>query len=379
MVSDPRRTGNPGFPVDVGQSAPRHAKYKRRQKNSAMVVWGTVGAAAGFVVILIGIVWLLLPGDPGSLTIPEISDQVVTEGELFRLQIPVRLKGREPGQVKYSLGDAPPDATIDGKTGEFCWPTTGQDPGTYLVSIRVLDAGPPRLSDERTFAVRLDRKEPPPGPSLTKMDGKFDLPDVEGFNNPGERTNPFDVEGELTPRNKVDELVFAKLKELKIEPAKLCADAVFLRRVYFDAIGTLPTAEETQSFLADTDPNRRSALIDRLLKRPEFADYWAMKWCDLLRCKAEFPINLWPNGSQAYHRWIRTSIAEGMPYDQFVRELLTSCGSNFRTPQVNFYRAVQSKDPESFAKAVALIFMGVRAENWPKERLASMAVFFLAG
>ena len=68
-----------------------------------------------------------------------------------------------------------------------------------------------------------------------------------------------------------------------------------------------------------------------------------MKWSDLLRVKAEFPINLWPNAAQAYHRWIRTCIKENMPYDQFVRELLTSSGSNFRVPPVNFYRAMQSQ------------------------------------
>ena len=101
-----------------------------------------------------------------------------------------------------------------------------------------------------------------------------------------------------------------------------------------------------------------------------------MKWSDLLRVKAEFPINLWPNAAQAYHRWIRTSIRDNKPYDQFVREMLTSSGSNFRVPQVNFYRAVQSREPQALAQAVALTFMGMRAEKWPKERLAGMAAFF---
>ena len=101
-----------------------------------------------------------------------------------------------------------------------------------------------------------------------------------------------------------------------------------------------------------------------------------MKWSDLLRVKAEFPINLWPNAAQAYHRWIRTRIKENMPYDRFVREMLTASGSNFRVPQVNFYRAVQSKEPQAIAQAVALTFMGARAEKWPKERLAGMAAFF---
>jgi hypothetical protein len=80
-------------------------------------------------------------------------------------------------------------------------------------------------------------------------------------------------------------------------PANLCSDAVFVRRAFLDVIGTLPGPQETFQFLADRDPNKRSALIDRLLERDEFADYWAMKWSDLLRVKAEFPINLWPNAA----------------------------------------------------------------------------------
>lgn len=97
-----------------------------------------------------------------------------------------------------------------------------------------------------------------------------------------------------------------------------------------------------------------------MLARPEFADYWAMKWGDVLRIKAEFPINLWPNAVQAYHGWIRTSIRDNKPYDQFVRELLTSSGSNFRVPPVNFYRAIQGHEPGAIADAVALTFMGLR-------------------
>jgi hypothetical protein len=101
-----------------------------------------------------------------------------------------------------------------------------------------------------------------------------------------------------------------------------------------------------------------------------------MKWSDVLRVKSEFPINLWPNAVQAYHRWIRTSIRDDVPYDRFVQELLTESGSNFRVPPVNFYRAVQSRAPQAIAAAVALTFMGARAENWPKDRLSNMAAFF---
>jgi hypothetical protein len=187
---------------------------------------------------------------------------------------------------------------------------------------------------------------------------------------------PFESGAVTTPRGKIDELVLGRLSQLGIEPAHLCSDAVFVRRAYLDVIGTLPTAQEARAFLSDRDPNKRSALIEHLLEREEFADYWAMKWSDLLRVKAEFPINLWPNAAQAYHRWIRASIRENKPYDQFVRELLTASGSNFRVPPVNFYRAMQNREPLGIAQTVALTFMGARAENWPKDRLAGMAVFF---
>ncbi len=187
---------------------------------------------------------------------------------------------------------------------------------------------------------------------------------------------PFESNADLTPQGAIDKLVFAKLRQLGIQPARLCSDEVFVRRVYLDVIGTLPTPQECRKFLADRDPDKRRELIERLLEREEFADYWAMKWSDLLRVKAEFPINLWPNAAQAYHRWIHTSLKENLPYDQFVRELLTANGSNFRVAQVNFYRAVQSREPQGLAQAVALTFMGTRAEKWPKDRLSGMAAFF---
>src|SRR4029453_4462486 len=141
-----------------------------------------------------------------------------------------------------------------------------------------------------------------------------------------------------------------------IQPALPTADAVLVRRVFLDVIGTLPTAAETREFLQDRDPNKRSALIDRLLAREEFADYWTMKWSDLLRIKAEFPVNLWPNAAQAYHRWIHTPVGDNLPSDRFARELLTSRGSNFRVGPVNFSRITPSREPNAIAASVALTF-----------------------
>ncbi len=179
----------------------------------------------------------------------------------------------------------------------------------------------------------------------------------------------------LKPASQIDKLVLAKLASMDIKPVR-CSDAVFVRRAYMDVIGTIPTAEEARKFIKDTAKNKRHALIDDLMAREEFADYWSMRWGDVLRIKAEFPINLWPNAAQAYHRWVRASIVENKPYDQFAREMLTSSGSNFRVGPVNFYRAMQNKNPEGIAIAAALTFMGSRAESWPEDRLAGMAVFF---
>lgn len=189
-------------------------------------------------------------------------------------------------------------------------------------------------------------------------------------------TNIFETAVSVTPETKIDTLVNGQLKKLGVAPM-LCSDEVFVRRIYLDVIGTLPSADEARTFLRDERLEKRRLLIDQLLARSEFADYWAMKWCDILRVKAEFPVNLWPNAAQAYHHWIKVSLRENMPYDQFVRELLTANGSNFRVGPVNFYRAVQNKTPEGIAAAVALTFMGTRVEAWTdKDQLPGMAAFF---
>ncbi|HVP13209.1 MAG TPA: DUF1549 and DUF1553 domain-containing protein [Phycisphaerae bacterium] len=190
-----------------------------------------------------------------------------------------------------------------------------------------------------------------------------------------------------TPENnEIDKLVFARLKVLGVPPSQLASDEEFVRRVYLDVIGLLPKPDEARSFLGDPDPRKRAKLIDRLLERPEFADYWALKWGDLLRIKSEYPSNLWPNGVQAYHHWIREAIANNKPYDQFVRELLVSTGSNFRDPPCNYYRAIRRRDPQGFAEATALVFLGARLEcarchahpieTWTRDDDLGMAAFF---
>lgn len=181
------------------------------------------------------------------------------------------------------------------------------------------------------------------------------------------------VEAAATP---LDLVIEQALGKEGVERAPTCSDAVFLRRVWLDVAGTVPEAGEVRAFLADKSPDKRARLVDKMLESPEHAAYMAMKWGDVLRIKAEFPINLWPNAVQGYARWVREAMAANLPHDRFARELLTSSGSNFRVPQVNFLRAVQGREPAALAAAAALTFMGTRLELWPADRRTGMEAFF---
>jgi hypothetical protein len=155
----------------------------------------------------------------------------------------------------------------------------------------------------------------------------------------------------------IDDLVAAKLKKLRMNPADVCSDVVFLRRAYLDLLGVLPTADEAQTFLADAHADKRARLIDQLLEREEFADFWALKWSDLLRNEEK---TLDRKGVQNFHHWIRNSVASGEPVDQFVRELVSARGSSYQNPAANYYRA--NRDPISRAEATAQVFLGIRLQ-----------------
>lgn len=179
--------------------------------------------------------------------------------------------------------------------------------------------------------------------------------------------------------NYIDRHVFDKLRSLRMNPSELSSDTVFLRRAYLDALGILPTAEEARAFVADERPDKRSRLIDALLERPEFADWWALKWSDLLRNEEKV---LDQKGVEAFHHWIRRSIADGKPLDQFVRELLTARGSTYANPPANFYRA--NRDPVTRAEAAAQLFLGVRLQcakchNHPFDRWTQSDYYRWAG
>jgi hypothetical protein len=186
---------------------------------------------------------------------------------------------------------------------------------------------------------------------------------------------PYEAEVAV-PETALDRAAAPALQRAGLKPAPLCSDAVFLRRVHVDVIGRIPTLEEVREFAADPASDKRARCIDRLLEREEFADYWAMKWCEVLRVKSEFPVNLWPNAAQAYHGWIRARIRENAGWDRVARDLLTASGGCGREPAVNFFRAVPSRDAGGMARAAALTMMGERVDRWPRDRFEGFAAFF---
>lgn len=181
--------------------------------------------------------------------------------------------------------------------------------------------------------------------------------------------------------NYIDRHVFNKLHSLRMLPSPLASDSVFLRRVYLDTLGILPEPDEARRFLADTRPDKRARLIDGLLERPEFADFWALKWSDLLRNEEKV---LDRKGVRVFHDWIRECIADGMPLDEFARELIAGRGSTYSNPAANYYRAL--RDPEVRAEATAQVFLGVRLqcakchnhpfEHWTQSDYHAFAAFF---
>lgn len=155
--------------------------------------------------------------------------------------------------------------------------------------------------------------------------------------------------------NYIDQQVFAKLRTLRTNPSELASDEVYIRRAYLDLLGILPTASEVKSFAADSDAAKRTKLVDTLLKRPEYADFWALKWADALRVEER---SLDTTGVKAFHGWIRDAVASNMPLDQFVRNLVTATGSTYKNPPTNYYRAI--RDPVARGEAAAQVFLGVR-------------------
>ena len=186
---------------------------------------------------------------------------------------------------------------------------------------------------------------------------------------------------QLPRRNYIDELVWKRLERLGITPSETIDDATYLRRAYLDVIGRLPSADEVRTFLADKAPNKRAKLVDALLERPEYADFWANKWADLLRPN---PYHVGMKSVMSYDTWIRDSFRQNKPYDQFVRELVTARGSTFRNGATVMFR--NRRAPEEITTMICQLFLGVRLdcarchhhpfEVWGQDEFYGTAAYF---
>jgi hypothetical protein len=195
------------------------------------------------------------------------------------------------------------------------------------------------------------------------------------------REGPSEDEPTWHANNFIDDLVARRLKTLNVRPSPEADDATFLRRISLDLVGTLPTPDEARRFLSDSRPDRRARLVDELFERPEFADYWALKWADVLRVDREA---LGRKRAYGYYRWIRDSVAANMPYDQFARAVLTAEGPLDEVGPASFYKVVPK--PGDAASTLSQVFLGVRIacaechhhpyDRWGQDDYFGMAAYF---
>jgi len=182
---------------------------------------------------------------------------------------------------------------------------------------------------------------------------------------------------------KIDELVAAKWKRMKIQPSELCTDLEFIRRVYLDLTGLPPSPEDIRTFTADTRETKvkREEVIDRLVGSPEYVDFWANKWADLLQCNSKF---LGKEGAELFRTWIRSQVETNTPYDQFAREILTASGSNRDNPASSYWKIVRT--PTEAMENTTHLFLATRFncnkchdhpfERWTQDQYYHLSAYF---
>jgi len=251
------------------------------------------------------------------------------------------------------LSVEPADAVVEGPAGEVPLRVTAEFADGRTVDVTrmaVLEPADPLVRVSVTGVVRFDR------PALTTVTVRYlGAQTVARIAVVPPRaatawTGP-------APANLVDEEIFARLRQLGVNPAPPADDLVFLRRIHLDLLGVLPPAEEARAFAADTSPDKRQRLVDALLTRPEWAVTWAGVWGDLVRVEEK---TLDAKGVAAFHEWMRRSFADNVPLDRFVREIIAARGSTYDVPPANFWRA--HRDPVVRAETVAQVFLGVRLQ-----------------
>ena len=162
----------------------------------------------------------------------------------------------------------------------------------------------------------------------------------------------------IPENNFVDTMVNAKLKKLRIAPSELCSDETFIRRVFLDVVGQLPTTEEYRKFMSSEAPNKRALLVDDLLARKEFVELWVMKWAELLEMRSSDRVS--PKAMLLYYNWLQDKLANNVPMDKMVQELLSASGGTFKNPATNYYQT--ELDTLKVSENVAQVFMGMRIQ-----------------
>lgn len=198
---------------------------------------------------------------------------------------------------------------------------------------------------------------------------------------PADKLLPAESYAALPVNNEIDRLVYARHQKLGLLPSETCSDTEFMRRASLDAVGVLPTAEQARAFLADARPDKRERFIDELLKHPNYADHWAIKWGDLIRPN---PSRVGVKPVYLLDQWLREAFRANMPYDQMIKELLTAEGSTHEYGPVAVFR--DKRDPVDTSAFVSQIFLGVRldcakchhhpSEKWTQEDYYQLAAFF---
>jgi Protein of unknown function (DUF1549) len=162
----------------------------------------------------------------------------------------------------------------------------------------------------------------------------------------------------IAPRNYIDELVFDHWRDLHLLPSELCSDEIFLRRVYIDLIGLLPTPDERRAFLSDSDQHKRDKLVETLVTREESLDLWVMKWAELLQIRTNNGVS--PKGLALYDQWLRQRVRSGVSIDKIVAELIPASGGTFDNPATSYYQTETT--PQLLAENVAQAFLGTRIQ-----------------
>jgi Protein of unknown function (DUF1553)/Protein of unknown function (DUF1549)/Bacterial Ig-like domain (group 2) len=182
-----------------------------------------------------------------------------------------------------------------------------------------------------------------------------------------------------SPRhNFIDDLVVKKLQTLKIAPSDQCTDREFIRRAFLDATGWLPTPQEVERFLSDNAPNKRATLIDSLLEREEYVDYWTNRWSDLLLVSSA---KIGETAMWSFYNWIRDSVAANKPWDKMVREIITANGNTLENGAANYF--VIHKEVTDLTENASMAFLGMsitcaRCHNHPLEKWTQKQYYQMA-